>query len=130
MSGEYTEDLHRHYLKLLRAEVDMSADDFDGGRGRWALHTIESLEKENAALREAQRWIPVGERLPKICPSLQDDPEWALVVRDGEVEIEATYRTERLAENGWRWDGYNEEQSLDVTHWVPLPPPPTTDKGE
>lgn len=88
-----------------------------------AADTIESLTAELAALKERYRWIPVGERLP----GLEGDPEeWCLVVRDGEVDAEATYRTTRLPveRDGWRWEGYNEDQHSQVTHWMPLPEPP------
>lgn len=66
---------------------------------------------------EAQipRWIPVEERLP-------EDGQGTLVIcRDGYITTMA-YEYER-----WWWQG-TEDQT--VTHWMPLPEPPSEKKGE
>lgn len=80
---------------------------------------VEALEAQLAALIEQTRWIPVGERLPEEsdkvlvwmeCPDLfiapQDDFGYYI--------------------NG-EWIGDNTDSmvhSKNVTHWMPLPPPP------
>ena len=64
-----------------------------------AATRIEQLAKENAELKEAQRWIPVGDRLPgwvyPVMSMLRDDDEF--------------------------WTG---SQVVTPTHWQPLPQPP------
>lgn len=73
---------------------------------------MSKLETELAALREANRWIPVGERLPdegeKIMAfTLDSDVIWAWLERGVfEDEDGRTFR-----------DGY-------ITHWKHEPAPP------
>ena len=71
------------------------------------------LETELAALREANRWIPVGERLP-------DEYEDVLVVYAESVR-EAYMVLDSDA--GPQWHG-NDWVLLNVTHWRPMPAPP------
>lgn len=63
-----------------------------------------NLKERIAELEEAQRWIPVGERLPEV-------GKWVIVwMPDKYDEVEYTHRME----NGeWADEG--------VTHWMPLP---------
>jgi len=73
---------------------------------------IASLESENARLKDAQRWIPVSERLP--------EGDAVLVYRErgkSNIDIDWTFI------EGGREYWYN--SGLDnVTHWMPLPEPP------
>ena len=76
-----------------------------------ATERIAELEAENAALREANRWIPVGERLPEEgqeCDILFDKPVYANGCRAG------------ICSEYWGKLGF----SRDITHWRPLPAPP------
>ena len=70
---------------------------------------IERLKAELQQAREAERWIPVGERLP--------DEEGYYMAR---IMIEARFwRREAFYSPGNGWDtGYT------VTHWKVLPPEP------
>ncbi|MHC1696435.1 MAG: DUF551 domain-containing protein [Eubacteriales bacterium] len=77
------------------------------------LKHVAQLEAELAELREAERWIPVEERLPEeVLPAI-------VVNKKGQVH-EALYY-------GGEWLYFGEV--ADVTHWRPLPQPPEA-KGE
>jgi len=69
---------------------------------------ITELEAENTALREQVRWVPVSERLP-------DDHGFFIAITGSGHRCLLGYNTT----HGWQWDG------SAVTHWMPLPPPPT-----
>lgn len=57
-------------------------------------------------IAEAQRWIPVSERLPEDRTDVYVYPDYYLV---------------SFIDGGW-WVGYT--RVLGVTHWQPLPEPP------
>ena len=90
------------------------------------LQKVESLEAENARLREERRWVPVGERLPEI-----DVP---VLVRQQGCEYHAIgWREHRphyiVPETIWTLGddldkGYPPEK---ITHWMPLPLGPERD---
>ena len=65
---------------------------------------IAQLEAENAKLREEQRWIPVGERLP------EEDQSVLARHKDGSSICFRYY------------EPYKNFQS--ITHWMPLPEAP------
>ena len=122
-----------------------------------AVHLIERLTAENAALREKQRWIPVTERLPK-----PETDVLAVCNRNGYIfVIPAIYEDGKLLtqESAWNWsdiycyglydeeaddyyipegwwenrqfnpdDVYNNPVDCAVTHWMPLPE--ATEEGE
>lgn len=79
----------------------------------------ESLTAENRKLKEAQRWIPVEEKLPEIKKAV-------LVYAPINKNIFEAY----LGEQGiWHFFGGGLPTINDVvTHWRPLPAPPQ--KGE
>jgi hypothetical protein len=68
---------------------------------------IAELEAENARLREAQRWIPVGERLP------ENFGLYLVFYGDDDCYGAEHGQHPSLGEFSER-----------VTHWMPLPPPP------
>lgn len=84
----------------------------------WALHVvpdmnydIQECRKENSRLREAQRWIPVGERQP-------EHEMNALVVCDASDPFIAFFDKAE-----W-WDG---KYPANVTAWMDLPAGPIVD---
>ena len=82
----------------------------------------DALVAENAALMEAQRWIPVGERLPE-----EGLVMTAYTNLDGTPEVGELWFHPLEARIYWEHEHGDVET---VTHWMPLPAPPTTDKGE
>ena len=89
---------------------------------REAADAIEKLNRENESLEKdveiasyvmARRWIPVTERLP------EEDGFTLIFTAHGHAGV--CYFT-----NGW-WGGYGMD---GITHWMPLPTPPTAEEGE
>jgi len=75
---------------------------------------IDKLEAENARLKDAQRWIPVSERMP-------DDWESVLTIdisKSTQDVVSAFYNPETSL---WSTPFSSD---LWVTHWMPLPEPP------
>lgn len=66
------------------------------------LSAIRALEEENAALKAANRWIPVGEREP--------NDSIKILCHDDVSNIS--------------WVGYFGDPVRSISHWYPLPPPP------
>ena len=93
------------------------------------MRRVRELESENARLKDAQRWIPVSERLPEVGKVVH-------VIDMNFIEYftkpELVYETAVLVEvNGFKMFGFVNEfsawSSSDVTHWMyamPLPTPP------
>lgn len=75
---------------------------------------LDALTAENKELREAARWIPVGERSPK-----DRDTPYLCTIKSSV----GSYTEIRF----WRFTG--EWSDPNVTHWRPLPPPPEQDEG-
>ena len=83
---------------------------------REAADQIERDQKEIAALREKQQWIPVTERMPErdiqVIGWYKDNPF-------------SQYRLGVVAWNGNGWVFvYAHRYVTDVTHWMTLPEPP------
>lgn len=82
---------------------------------------IAELEAENARLREAQRWIPVEERLPE-CDMCRGDPE---VLESEDVLVcvgeNPPYACVAEYESGGYWWSSGNDRIFRVTHWMPLP---------
>lgn len=74
-----------------------------------AAEMLQTAADENARLREAQRWIPIGERLPN---------SDALVL----VFSEPMRGSEAQIQRAKGWACHNPR--TDITHWMPLPAPP------
>lgn len=75
---------------------------------------VAELEAENAKLREQMRWIPVSERLPDA-----GENNYLTLSPLGEVFI--------MCFNEFWYSPFDEngdESTINVTHWMPLPPPP------
>lgn len=79
---------------------------------------IEQLEQRIRKLEEAQRWIPVSERLPEVDTRVE--------IFDG---FEQTMHIGYYREHAKQWDsedgGYWHGKNFGlITHWRPLPEPP------
>jgi hypothetical protein len=73
-----------------------------------AATLLESQQKEIERLREAQRWIPVSERQPKMEDAI-----------NGMIEVwEEPYGPDTMSMD------YYWEYVAEVTHWRKLPDPP------
>ena len=94
-----------------------------------AAEALEAADKRIAELEAAQRWIPVGERLPAVSEYRNGDKfksmdsnelvPFLVCCEDTEIPFRAFY-------DGKNWgDGWGKQ---NVTHWQPLPQPPQ--KGE
>ena len=89
-----------------------------------AITLIETLLAENAELKEAQRWVPVSERLPEEpygCLLIVEEDDHGGEPRKVLLPYFAGYDGD-----GWN-DGDGQRVPFEVTHWQPLPQPP---KGE
>jgi len=77
--------------------------------------TINDMRLAFKAGRKArQDWIPVSERLP-------DNPKTVAVLEQGVFVDTNSYGLEKEGE--WHFAGGDK-----ITHWMPLPPAPETDK--
>ena len=74
------------------------------------LGTVETLEADNAKLREERRWVPVGERLPELLQNV-------LVCSSRGIHFAS------LDSRG-QWLDDDENPGKKITHWQPLPPGP------
>ncbi len=79
----------------------------------------DALRAELAAMRERERWIPVGERLPDIPDNLRFRK--SVITRDDDGYM--TVASYRLFDNKWYCD-YSDTVLYHVTHWHELPQPP------
>lgn len=70
----------------------------------------DRLTAENAALKDAARWIPCKERMPD-CDTL------VLVATKYGVDV-------AVFDNHDWWDREDDNRMHTVTHWMPLPPAP------
>ena len=79
------------------------------------MRRVRELESENARLKDAQRWIPVSERLPEATEYVY------AVVYDA---IDNTSKVSMLKHYGdGNWFSWDSGRYV-VTHWMPLPEPP------
>ncbi len=108
-----------------------------------AAEAIERDQKESAALREKQRWIPVAERLPEELVLV--NVVWVNRVPEpyyGKIKGVPFSGTACFFGERWYWDspivldllsedGKDDpdlvDDAVDITHWMPLPEPPKED---
>ena len=103
----------QNLFKRLR---EQDASHTDSLWAAFGAERIESLEAENAALREAQRWIPVTERLP--------DTDACVAVLEGEARVHEIDRYKFDGGDDWHFA----IPAYPITHWMPLPTPPEEQK--
>lgn len=109
-------------LTKLEAEVERLRTESVSFKTSWrtAADTIEKLSQELVRLREANRWMPTGERLPEqgqqvLCYAKNDN---------GQTGIDVDWRS---CMNGNF--GAAVSAGMEVTHWRPLPEPPKEVEG-
>ena len=106
---------------------------------REAADAIEELTRENESLAKSvneaseilrRRWIPVTERLPveKINPNTHDFEYILCATIWGDVRP-FKYGTPIGSKDAHFWNGAGYVDAY-VTHWMPLPTPPTAEEGE
>ena len=89
---------------------------WDGTGKIYSEEAVQTLQAEIERLREAQRWIPVSERLP--------ETRGFYICSNVDRETKKVFVEERFFIGGI-WDVY----FSDVTHWMPLPQPPQEAEG-
>jgi hypothetical protein len=83
----------------------------------WAENTVTALD-EIERLREAQRWIPVSERLPELDPNFHGLSVDVWIAFNGQMAIGF------CCQDGSYWQRHGNAAHLPVTHWMPLPESP------
>ena len=104
----------------------------------WLSDRFVELEK----LRKENRWIPVGERLPEEHDSMfakfYGTEQWSNVMwkkQSDQVNVvlgfeDGTRTVSTLYTHDEQWKYTNKIVKQKVTHWQPLPQPPSTGEGE
>ena len=95
---------------------------FPGSGPNWAAYEKMKargryLEEENARLREAQRWIPVSERLPEKPGKCE-----AYIPRLDELPFD--FVDFGIGFEGHKFFLHGMDITEFVTHWRPIPQPP------
>ena len=126
--------IRRVDVKYLLEQLDKR--DVDNERLRETNKALESdnynaelnnsrLLSEIERLKEAQRWIPVSERLPK-----NNTPVLVTYIGYNDNKLYSNDTAMWSIEfndycGGWRWVLDDSEIIVKITHWMPLPAPPT-----
>ena len=125
--GEPADDRYNRLAKCSNKQCLMNywiEDDADFYiRDDWNTRPIEDdLRKRIAELEEAQRWIPVSDRLPEdgvaVLVAFTENPK--------DIDILTAKYYKHYAgfgglDNWWNIEGWH---TGNVTHWMPLPEPP------
>ena len=90
---------------------------------------IDKLTKELQAAKAQPQWIPVSERLPTYGDNV-------LIVADGEIETEnQVFEFKKGKFSSSDFFESNKDDGIyyyirEITHWMPLPAPPTNQEVE
>ena len=102
-------------------------DDKDG----WDVSLKENEQRLASEAPPADNWVSVNERLPETDKYDYAQSDEVLVFSDGEVNIGTYGIGSAEYEVTPSWNGYDYCDLGKVTHWMPLPSPPTgEDNGE
>jgi hypothetical protein len=72
-------------------------------------------------------WIKVTDRLPEIAETYKGGPKQARVIGfTGHYVCEALYKETYVKREPYWYDSGG--RRIDVTHWMPLPDPPTAEE--
>ena len=98
-----------------------------GMGGYVRVENYELLAKRLAQLEQQTQWISVEERLPLEKDSGVVFDSVTVLVTDGSLVKTAEYaRGGAHIDAPWSdWSMYCEIPASHITHWMPLPPPPT-----
>lgn len=103
-------------IKCLTIEIGLRSSGYcdhlahGGKQDKGEEEFLDSLDMAIAALREQPRWISVEERLPA--------ETGVYLVHDISMGIRVFYFGKGEVRSGW----------FGVTHWMPLPEPPTEEE--
>jgi uncharacterized protein YdcH (DUF465 family) len=106
-------------LEKANAEIARMMDEYNALSAQYHESVAEKvkLEAEIDRLREAQRWVPVSERLPKTEKPVQ------VYMPKLYMSVQTGFYTKYYGEDDGEWYEHW-VASGDVTHWRPLPAPP------
>ena len=90
----------------------------------WLCAKLRESEEREKKLVEAQRWIPVSERLPEI----EDGLESSKTVNVYCPAMRNIYAAHWCKRGAWLIAGAYQELREAVTLWMPLPAPPAKEE--
>lgn len=77
-------------------------------------------------MADLNKWISVGDRLPKSMPHGETYGEITVIATDGKYAGESVFQWGG-SHVGREWAIFSNEYLFDgITHWMPLPEPPCT----
>jgi len=71
------------------------------------------------------QWIKCSERLPLDLSDRRVFREVEVIVTDGSVVGTCEYQAGNMPREWAEWSNYGDIDANKITHWMPLPPPPS-----
>lgn len=96
-----------------------------------AAARMENLLAENKAMSERDKWVSVNERLPELTEKEIEDikhysfdhaPEFIVFIEGADIPTVLKFDGKLWFDNSGTW--------YPITHWMPLPEPPSTEGVE